>query len=325
MAHNVLLVDDEAPEVIAKCLKPVNQDDAYEINVKTEIGDVAWELVDKATIILVDYSFPENRTGIEFLRELKKERPLLRTPIVLLSAPQDFKESEWQECLELGVKDCVCKSTPPQIIKRKVESLVEGETFRRLSEELKEKLHIQEAQSPIESLDFSALSLLVPDANEWAYTFRVIVKDGPIHRRVSNGILLAILNELLARFAARMGREIEPYPYQSIKGDLRESAPPPRTLGAHRPPGSSAPSPQHPPAAFSRTVPLGIPGLLLAEILNEDREQIVQVTGNLLTGPPHEVFMNVLLLHVCEAFHRLMADSTTNNDDNTVLDNDKIA
>lgn len=41
MSHNVLLVDDEAPEVIAKCLKPVNQDDAYEINVNADIGDIA--------------------------------------------------------------------------------------------------------------------------------------------------------------------------------------------------------------------------------------------------------------------------------------------
>ena len=319
MAHKVLLVDDEASEVIAECFKPISEDPAYEINVQTEIADIAWELVDKATIILVDYEFPESRTGIEFLRALRKARPLLRTPLVLLSAPRDIREAEWQECLELGVKDCVCKSTPPQIIKRKIESLVEGETFRRLSEELKEKLHIQEEKSPIESLNFSAISLLVPDANEWAYLFRVILREGPIHRRVSNGVLLAILNELLSRLAVKMGRELEPYPYETITGDLRESAPPPRPLGRHSTRGPSAPSPLHPLTVASRAVPLGIPSRLITEILKEDQENIVEVVGNLLTGPPHDVFMHVLLLHVCEAFHRLMGDSINNK----ILDNNR--
>jgi Response regulator containing a CheY-like receiver domain and an HD-GYP domain len=94
--------------------------------------------------------------------------------VVLLSAPNDIRNSEWQECLELGVNDFICKTTPPEIVKRKLDSILEGESYRKLSEELKEKLSFEESRSPIEELDFRAISALIPDAREWAYTFRII-------------------------------------------------------------------------------------------------------------------------------------------------------
>lgn len=309
MAYRLLLIDDEAPKVISDVFKSFGKDHGYEFNSQTEVSGIPRELVDSADIILIDYSFPDNHTGVEFLRELRKVRPSLRIPVVLLSAPNDIRDSEWQECLELGVNDFICKSTPPQIVKRKVDSLLEGEAYRRLNEELKEKLHIEEAKSPVESLDFGAISSLVPDANEWAYTSRIILKEGPLHRRQTNGIFLAILNELLSRLAERMGKKIESYPYETINGELQESSSPlqkPRKQSGRE---VLTRSPADNLADSSRAVPLGIPARLLTEIFQKDRGRIAEAARNLLTGAPHDVFMNVLLLHIYEAFHHIIGGS----------------
>lgn len=309
MTHRLLLIDDEAPKVIADVFKSFGKDQGYEFDSQTKVSGIPWELVDSADIILIDYSFPDNHTGVEFLRELRKVRPSLQIPVVLLSAPSDIRDSEWQECLNLGVNDFLCKATPPQIVKRKIDSLLEGEAYRRLSQELKEKLHFEEAKSTIESLDFGAISSLVPDANEWAYTFRIILKEGPLHRRQTNGIFLAILNELLSRFAQRMGKQIEPYPYETINGDLQKSSSPLQKPRKRRERDESTRLPANNLIDAGRAVPLGIPARLLTKIFQKDHVKITEAARNLLTGPPHDVFMNVLLLHVYESFHDIIGQS----------------
>jgi len=309
VTHRLLLIDDEAPKVIADVFKSFGKDQGYEFDSQTKVSGIPWELVDSADIILIDYSFPDNHTGVEFLRGLRKARPSLRMPVVLLSAPNDIRDSEWQECLELGVNDFICKSTPPQIVKRKLDSLLEGEAYRRLSEELKEKLHIEETKSPIESLNFGAISSLVPDANEWAYTFRIILQEGPFHRRQTNGIFLAILNELLSRLSERMGKKIESYPYETINGALQESSSPLQRPQKRTERDISTRSPANNLIDARRAVPLGIPARLLTEIFQKDQKRIAEAAKNLLTGPPHEVFMNVLLLHIYESFHHILGGS----------------
>ena len=310
MTHRLLLIDDEAPKVISNVFKLFEKDRGYIFDSQTGVSGVPLELVDNADIILIDFSFPDRHTGVEFLRELRRARPSLRIPVVLLSAPNDIRESEWQECLELGVNDFICKATPPQIVKRKVDSLLEGVAYRRLSEALKETLNIEEAKSPIESLDFGAISSLVPDADEWAYTFRIILQEGPLHRRETYGIFLAILNELLSRLAEKTGKKIEPYPYETINGDLQESSAPldrPRKKSGRR---GSAQSPGSNQTDSSRVVPLGIPARLLSEIFQKDHGRISEAAGNLLTGAPHDVFMNILLLHIYESFRHIMGGRT---------------
>jgi len=309
MTDRLLLIDDEAPRLIGDLFKSFAEDQGYEFNSQTKVSDIPWESVDGAHIILIGYSFPDNHTGVEFLRKLREVRPSLRIPVVLLSAPKDIRDSEWHECLELGVNDFICKTTPPQIVKRKVDSLLEGEAYRRLSEELKEKLHIEETKSPIESLNFGAISSLVPDANEWAYIFRIILQEGPFHRRQTNGIFLAILNELLSLLAGRMGKKIESYPYETVNGDLQESSAPWQKPRKQSEQGVSARSPANNPADSGRGAPLGIPARLLREIFQNDRGRIAEAAKNLLTGPPHDVFMNVLLLHIYEAFHHILGGS----------------
>jgi CheY-like chemotaxis protein len=309
MTHRLLLIDDEAPKVISQVFTSFSKDQGYEFNTQTSVAGIPWELVDNASIILIDYYFPDNHTGVEFLRELRKDRPSLRIPVVLLSAPNDIRDSEWQECLELGVNDFICKSTPPQIVKRKLDSLLEGEAYRRLSQELKEKLYFEEGQSPIESLDFSAISSLVPDANEWAYTFRIILKEGPLHRRQTNGIFLAILSELLSRLAERMGKKTEPYPYETISGEPQESSSPSQRPLKRTERDVSTRSPANDLIDARRAVPLGIPARLLTEIFQKDHKRITEAAKNILTGPPHEVFANVLLLHVYESFYDIIGGS----------------
>jgi len=323
MTYKLLLIDDEAPKVISQVFSSFNKDQGYEINSQTRVSGISWELVDSANIILIDYSFPDNHTGVEFLRELRKESPSLRIPVVLLSAPSDIRNAEWQECLNLGVNDFICKATPPQIVKRKIDSLLEGEAYRRLSQELKEKLYIEEAKSPIESLDFGAISSLVPDANEWAYTFRIILKEGPLHRRQTYGIFLAILNELLSRMAERMGKKIESYPYETINGNLQKSSAPSQKSRKQSGREVSAQSPANNLADSSRAVPLGVPARLLTKIFQKDSGRIAEAAKNLLTGAPHDVFMNVLLLHIYEAFHHIIGGGTPH--EKQVLDKRKSA
>lgn len=305
MTYRLLLIDDEAPKIIGNVFKLFDKGQGYEFNLQTKVSGIPWEVVDSSDIILIAYSFPDNHTGVEFLRSLKAERPSLRVPIVLLSAPNDIRDAEWQECLELGVNDFLCKSTPPQIVKRKLDSLLEGEAYRRLSQELKAKLYFEEGQSPIESLNFDAISSLVPDANEWAYTFRIILKEGPLHRRQTNGIFLAILNKLLLRLAERTGKKIEPYPYETVDGEFQESSFPSRKPLKQNGLLESTRLPANNLADSSRAVPLGIPARLLTEIFGNDRKKITEVAKNLLTGPPHEVFMSVLLLHIYESFQQM--------------------
>gem|GEM_PF-2552467 len=323
MTHKLLLIDDEAPKVMSGVFKLFDENQGYLFDLQTGVSDTPWELVENADIILIDFSFPDNHTGVEFLRELRKTRPSLQMPVVLLSAPNDIKDSEWQECLELGVNDFICKATPPQIVKRKVDSLLEGEAYRRLSEQLKEKLYIEEAKSPVDSLDFGTISSLAPDADEWAYIFRIILKEGPLHRRETYGIFLAILNGLLSRLSERMGKKIEPYPYKTIDGALQESSAPSQRSRKRSGGRVSARSPGNNLVDSSRAVPLGIPARLLTEIFQKDRGRIAEAARNLLTGAPHDVFMNVLLLHICESFRHIIGGGASH--DTEVLDKEKSA
>ena len=59
-----------------------------------------------------------------------------------------------------------------------------------------------------------------------------------------------------------------------------------------------------------RTAPLGIPSRLLNEIFQRDQEKIAEAVRNLLTGPPHEVFMSILLLYIYESFYHIISSST---------------
>ena len=70
MAYRLLLIDDEAPKVISDVFKSFGKDQGYEINSQTEVSGIPWDLVDNASIILIDYYFPDNHTGIEFLIDM---------------------------------------------------------------------------------------------------------------------------------------------------------------------------------------------------------------------------------------------------------------
>lgn len=304
MTHRILLIDDDAPAVVASLFKPVEKNDKYTFTTRVQVNDVPWDMVDRADIIFLGYSFTDNHLGVEFLRELRKIKPGLRIPVVLLSAPNDIRNSEWQECLELGVNDFICKTTPPEIVKRKLDFILEGESYRKLSEDLKEKLFLEESRSSIESLDFKAISALVPDADEWAYTFRIILKEGPLHRRQANGFFLAVLNQFLVHLARQNNRIIQPYPFDTLNGQLQESSPPLKNPGRRSGNFSSMNADRM--MDTGRTMPLGIPSRLITEIFENDRIKISDFTKNLLTGPPHDVFMNLMLLHVFEAFRDII-------------------
>jgi len=315
MTYRLLLIDDDALTLRYNLFQSFDTKQEYHFDTKSRVIDIPWDLVDRADIILLGYAFADNHLGVEFLRELRALRPGLRIPVVLLSAPTDIRNSEWQECLELGVNDFICKTTPPEIVKRKVDSILEGESHRKLSEELKEKLFFEESKSPIETLDFRAISSLVPDAGEWAYTFRNILKEGPLHRRQANGFFLAVLNKYLVYLAQQSGRDIAPYPYDMVHGQLQESSSPlqtsvklkpGRSLGQAEAGKSSDTTSSGSLMGAGRTMPLGIPARLMTEMFENDGIKIAEFARNILTGPPHDVFMNVLLLHVFEAFRDIM-------------------
>ncbi len=330
MAYRLLLIDEDALKLTFNLFRAFDQKDEYLFDTQTKVNDIPWEIVDNADIIFLGYSFADNHHGVEFLRELRVKRADLRIPVVLLSAPSDIQKNEWQDCLELGVNDFICKTTPPEIVKRKVDSILQGESYRKLCEELKEKLFFEEAKSPIEALDFRAIASLVPDADEWAYTFRNILKEGPLHRRQANGFFLAVLNKYLLQIARQTGRTITPYPFDMIHGQLQESSSTLTASGgsksdissglAHRDSNMRTRSSQgvlseNIMKSAGRNVPLGIPTRLMTELFEKDRVKVAEFARNILTGPPHDVFMNVLLLHVFEAFYDIVRPEDSSKND----------
>jgi DNA-binding NarL/FixJ family response regulator len=308
MVHQFLIIDDEATALLSQLFRSFSNEKQYQFMTCNRVSDPPWEWVDRADMIFIGFTFAGLHSGVEFLRVLRAERPLLRKPVVLLSAPTDIRDSQWQECLDLGVNDFICKTTPPEIVKRKVDTILEGEYYRTLSDELKAKLQFEEARSPIESLDFSTIASLIPDANEWAYTLRIILKEGPLHRRQAYGFFLAVFNDLLLRLSGKCQKQISPYPFDTIDGDLQESSSPLQHPKKTQPDHAAAPAANRPPDV-NRTVPLGMPARLMTTVFQNDPAKIADFTKYFLTGPPHDVFMNVLLLHICESFHDMIGAS----------------
>jgi len=301
MAKNLLLIDDEAPKVIELNMEPFTKDQNYEISSQITLDNISWELVDRADVILLDYYFQNQRTGIEFLKMLKKERPDFSAPLILLSKANELQQADWQECVSLGVQDFESKSTPPQVLKLKIDKIIKAEDYRRQADSLKEQLQIKEKEAGIDSLNLSYLQALVKDQKDWNYILRVILEGGPLHHQETHKVFLEIFDSLFSLLADKMKSDVRPYPYKTITGPIEKPEHP--QPGHHRPMLD-----RHLPDryAFKSTVPLGIPSRMLSEVLEKDEPAILEITRNLLMGPPHEVFMNVLLFHICEAIYQMI-------------------
>jgi hypothetical protein len=76
MTYRLLLIDDEAPKIIGNVFKLFDKGQGYEFNLQTRVSGIPWEVVDSSDIILIAYSFPDNHTGVEFLRKFKGRETL---------------------------------------------------------------------------------------------------------------------------------------------------------------------------------------------------------------------------------------------------------
>ena len=120
----ILVVDDEenAVQIIKTRLEA--EPDLYEVHV-AKSGEEALKLADakKPDLILLDIMMP-GVSGIEVCDMIRHNPDLNKTPIIIISALDDFKTQ--QECSRLGVAAYITKPVNGKLLGNKVKQLLEN-------------------------------------------------------------------------------------------------------------------------------------------------------------------------------------------------------
>lgn len=297
MIKKVLLVADEKENLRGSIQEELKNIFEYEIISQTSLDKISWSTLGKADIIMVDYKSNNGRNGIEFVKQLKTQRPDLRIPVVLFGNSEEMKQDEWSECIELGVKDFLGNEIPPLILKSKIDNIIQSEKYRLQVESLKNNLNRTDGDAMSETMNLSEISKLIKDPVNWNFLYRVISQGGPIHRREVNVCFLMILNFLLLKTKQKVNRDIKPYPYETIKPDVVRRNNRPHSPGRRH----------HPPHhELDLNIPIGLPSRLIHSIYKKNSPKMTDAAASLFDGPPHEVYMNILFLHIFEQFLTLL-------------------
>lgn len=182
--------------------------------------------------------------------------------------------------------------------KRDLSERSNNEKFRKQVEELQKKMTSGLDDSGFQREELNELASLMKDSYSWNFLYRVISEEGPWHKKETNVCFLNIFNLLLRILSQNSGKKIEPYPFELLKPDYSH---------AHHPPHPHEPGPiHHPHPPHHRAdlnIPIGVPSRILSLIFENDPEKLINNLNYLLQGPPHDVFMNVLMLHIFEQFY----------------------
>ncbi|NQV34939.1 MAG: response regulator [Phycisphaeraceae bacterium] len=120
--RKVLVVDDEIHIVHVVTIKLRNS--GFEV-ITAESGQEAYELAcrEQPDVIITDHQMP-NMTGLELLEKLRNHGPTQRMPaVVLTTQAHDLSE---EECLRLGIHQCMSKPFSPRELLREVENILYG-------------------------------------------------------------------------------------------------------------------------------------------------------------------------------------------------------
>lgn len=117
----ILIVDDHEP--IRKILKSLLK--------KIGFGDVQ-EAVDgiealrmlkqsKFDVVLLDWNMP-NMSGLDVLKEIRKDETLKGVRVIMVTA--ETSKEKVLEAINLGVSEYVVKPFTPEVLKKKIESVI---------------------------------------------------------------------------------------------------------------------------------------------------------------------------------------------------------
>ena len=127
MPTRILVIDDEPESVKEEVVVCVASDPNYEILTETgaSISSVLSHLP-SVDIVLLDFRFDlpgQSIDGLSILRQVRANRDGRDIPVILLSRVDDLGgEHVWREFTQsLQVADFVAKSTPPEVIKYKID------------------------------------------------------------------------------------------------------------------------------------------------------------------------------------------------------------
>lgn len=133
--ERILIVDDDSVNLLIarSCLKGF-----YDITTATN-GKLALKFLkeNKCDLVLLDIVMPDIN-GIEVFKQMREDPELKDIPVVFLTSEND-KEVEGL-CLEAGAADFIAKPFEPEIMRLRVERIIESEGMKKiLANQLKQK------------------------------------------------------------------------------------------------------------------------------------------------------------------------------------------
>ena len=133
--ERILVVDDDSVNLLIAraCLK-----DYYDVRTASN-GRLALKFLQKndCDLILLHIVMPDIN-GIEVFKEIREDQRLKDIPVVFLTSEND-KETEGL-CLESGAADFISKPFVPEILRLRVERIIDSESIKKnLQTRLKQK------------------------------------------------------------------------------------------------------------------------------------------------------------------------------------------
>lgn len=124
----VLVVDDMLTmrKIVTKILREIGFSDIHE----AQDGQDAWEKAKSGQfgLIISDWNMP-NCTGLEFLKRVRAEQKLAKTPFILVTA--EAEQQQVAEAIKSGVDQYVVKPFSKDALKAKLESAYKKHSSRQ--------------------------------------------------------------------------------------------------------------------------------------------------------------------------------------------------
>ena len=126
--HKIVIVEDE--EALARVLKEKFESEEFEVELAMD-GKVALPTIQKMRpdLVLLDLMLPK-RDGIDVLKDIKADRDLEATPVIVLSnldGDEDIKQA-----ISLGAKDYFVKSQHPikEVVEKVKDFLINPQQYK---------------------------------------------------------------------------------------------------------------------------------------------------------------------------------------------------
>lgn len=162
----LLIVDDSE---LNRALLANIFESSYEIQ-EAENGKEGLALIlsgrDSLSAVLLDVVMPE-MNGLQVLHAMKSEGLLGQIPVFLITA--ESSEAVMQEAYELGVMDVISKPVIPYVVQRRVDSVVELFSARRM---LGKKVHLQQHRLLQQAQQLAQMSFGMVEALSTTIEFR---------------------------------------------------------------------------------------------------------------------------------------------------------